>query len=399
MIMLVLGLVGCDRGVSAKGKQEVSRAPDDAVIGRIHDARAVPDALESSAAPPLAYPAVRCSECHDRMHDEWMTSAHANARRSPIYRRMRENSNDDTCDRCHAPLASRLPASDLAADEGVSCEVCHNIKDVEVRRAGGKFYLHLEDQVKYGPLCDAEDHYFHRMGCSPLHQHAELCAGCHLYYRTLAGGEELPVYTEYEEWRDEYQNRGMSCQKCHMPGTRAEVASGAGERNGVSNHSLLGRANDLRRRALKATAVVRANADGLEIEVEVRNVGAGHRVPTGLPDRRIVVRAVSITSDGKEHVAAEQRFGRKLVDDGGMPAPSYLATRVASDDRILPKSSRTARLVLATPPAGELRIEIAWHAIDRDIAERLKLGDVEVIPLLRGSMALGAKLPKKIELK
>jgi hypothetical protein len=340
----------------------------------------------STAAAPLAYPAIRCAECHNKMHDEWSASTHARARRSPAYLEMRERSGGAGCDDCHAPLAKRLRPGDLAPDEGVTCEVCHNIKQVEVRRTGPGFVLQL-GHVKYGPLCDAKDHYFHNMGCSPLHAQGELCAGCHLYYRALAGGGELPVFTEYEEWTEgPYQAK--ECQSCHMPETRTEVADGAGERDGVGHHGLLGEQQDLRGRALAASATVSAIGSRIRVDLVIKNVGAGHMVPTGLPERRVIARVVTVSPTGAQHATVEHGFGRILVDETGKRVPFYLATRVASDDRIPPDGSRKLRLELDAPDSGELHIDVIWQAIDAEIARQLVTVDVEEATLLRLKLAI-----------
>ncbi len=339
------------------------------------------------------------------MHDEWKPSAHARAATGPLYRKMRDHAGaaGAGCDGCHAPLAKHLRPGDAALAEGVTCEACHNIKAVTVQRAGAGYELTL-GRVKYGPLCDAKDHYFHRMGCSPLHGKAELCAGCHLHYRQLPGGGELPVFTEYEEWSEgPYQAR--ECQSCHMPGSRAEVAEGAGVREGVGHHGWLGARGDLRRRALAATAVVTAVGDKLRVEARVENVGAGHHVPTGLPERRIVVRATALAAGGAPHAAAEQAFGRILVDAAGRPAPFYAAVRVAADERIPPKQARKVRLELEAPATGELRIEVVWRPLAEEIRTQLAIPAVDEVPLLSATVALRAPqagrrpdLPRTIEL-
>ncbi len=354
----------------------------------------------------LAFPAIRCAECHNKMHGEWTESAHARAATGPLYRKMRDHAGaaGAGCDDCHAPLAKRLRPNDLVVAEGVTCEACHNIKAVEVKRTGAGYDLSL-GRVKYGPLCDAKDHYFHRMGCSPLHTEATICAGCHHYYRPLPGGGELPVFTEYDEWNEgPYQAR--ECQSCHMPSSRAEVADGHGVRDDVSHHGWLGSKRDLRARALAASAVVTEVGGKLHVEARVENVGAGHHVPTGLPERRIIVRVTALAAGGARHATAEHGFGRLLVDAAGKPAPFYTAVRVAADERIPPKQSRKVPLELAAPDAGELRIEVIWRPIAEEIRTQLAIPDVEEVPLLRGTVTLqppqaGRRpgLPRTIELE
>lgn len=353
-----------------------------------------------------AHPAIRCAECHNKMHDEWQGSAHSRAASGARYRKMREHAGPAGagCDDCHAPLAKQARPGDLAAAEGVTCEVCHSIKAATAKRTGAGFELNL-GRVKYGPLCDAKDHYFHRMGCSPLHAEATLCASCHLYYRPLPGGGELPVFTEYDEWHEgPFQAR--ECQSCHMPGERTEVADGAGVRDNVGHHGWLGAKRDLRARALAATAVVTAVGGKLRVDARVENVGAGHHVPTGLPERRIVVRATTLAAGGAQHATAERAFGRILVDAAGKPVPFYAAVRVAADERIPSKQSRAAQLELEAPEAGELRLEVVWVPIAEEIRSQLEISEAGEVPLLRATVALKPprggrrpELPRTIKLE
>jgi hypothetical protein len=338
------------------------------------------------------------------MQDEWEMSAHARASTGARYRKMRDSAGPAGagCDDCHTPLAKRARPGDLAIAEGVTCEVCHNIKSIQVRHAGAGFELSF-GRVKYGPLCDAKDHYFHRMGCSPLHAQSLLCAGCHLYYRSLPGGGELPVFTEYDEWNEgPYQAR--PCQSCHMPGSRVEVADGFGIREDVGHHGWLGRKGDLRARALNASASISEAGGKLAVEVRVDNVGAGHFVPSGLPERRILVRATLVAPGGDKRTT-EQSFGRILVDAANKPVPFYEAVRVRADERIPPKQSRKAHLELETADAGELRIEVIWCPIAQEIRWQLAIPDADEVPLLHATMALrppqaGRRpdLPRTIEL-
>jgi len=402
--MLLVAAAACGRESTpppAAKKDVVNVVPADAAAAATPEGDAASGSGASGrplASAPLAYAAIRCSECHNKMFDEWKTSAHAQASTRPSYQKMRAHAKDPGCDGCHAPLAPHLPAGDRVAAEGVTCEVCHNIKDVEVRRDGGQFELLLGENVKYGPLCDAEDHYFHKMGCSPLHQQSKMCAACHLYYRPLPGGGELPVLTEYDEWR-EGPSKGRACQTCHMPGTRDEVAEGAGERDGVSNHGLLGVTGELRQRALRGKATVRADGGKLRVEAEIKNVLAGHAVPTGLPEKRLIVRAVAKDAGGATVASAEHPFGRMLVDAQGRPAPFYKATKVASDDRIPAKGSRKVSLELAHPEGGALELEVVWRALDAEIARAVGITDVEELLLLRAKLDLQAALPQTIELE
>jgi hypothetical protein len=128
-------------------------------------------------------------------------------------------------------------------------------------------------------------------------------------------------------------------------------------------------------------------------------------VPTGLPGRRVVVRAVA-SDGGGDRASAEHSFARVLVDATGAEVPFYAATRVASDDRIPPKDKRTVTLEVAPPERGELRVEVTWRAFDPALARRMGVDAVDEAVLLHGSVPLeparaGRRpgLPRTVELQ
>lgn len=326
------------------------------------DLAAMPDLAE----PPIpVVSALRCEECHGKIAARWRVSAHARADRAPLYTAMLAKAGEGAgCARCHAPFVGHAEASEPGAHEGVNCDTCHSIAKVDATRAGAGFSLQTRDNVKFGPLCDAKDHYFHKMGCSPLHGEAQLCAACHLYYRTVRGGE-LPVFTEYEEWRDgPVAEDGIECQSCHMPAVRGlEVARGwKPARPFGHDHGLLQPDGKLRTAALKLRLEV-SPADGGSVHVAatVSNVGAGHAVPSGMPGRRVVLRLVCRDKDGRVEGRAEREYARVLADDSGRERPFYAATHVVSDERIAPRASRSESFALAATQPGVVEVQLVWR--------------------------------------
>ena len=339
-----------------------------------------PGGLSQGAAPDLGreaaalVPAARCGECHGRTESQWRGSAHAHADTSPLYRAMRLGARTASCDRCHAPLRALAPGDKVVA-EGVTCEVCHTIASVQVGRPGGAgFLLHLEDRVRYGPLCDAQPHYFHSMGCSPLHAEAEFCAGCHDLSRELPGGGSLAVFPEYSEWRDEPPTVvGLSCQHCHMPAERAEVAVGSPARPSVRRHSFQLR-GELRGRALSGRARVSLVGGRLRVVLSLKNSGAGHAVPTGLPAHRLRVGVEVLDATGRVLAQVEHAYGRILVDAADNEVPFYAAVRQRADTRIRPGETRDDTFELdRAGTGGHLRVFVAWQAIAPALAAKLRV--------------------------
>jgi hypothetical protein len=328
----------------------------------------------AGTATATATSASRCSECHRSAGDEWKGSAHARAATSPAYVAMRRAARDERCERCHAPLASAPSVDQIVAAEGVTCDACHAIAETAARRSGAAFRLRLDDNVKFGPLCDAKVIYFHRMGCAPFQQESTACGACHLFYRSLPGGGELPVLTEYEEWAAGPDGDGsIACQGCHMAGAAGEAAIGAGPRSAIHHHGFLGRDQMLRGRAVTVRVVARRHGGRVIGQVVVTNRGAAHRIPTGLPDHRVVLRVRAVGPRGAVLDSAEYVYGRVLVDASGAEVPFTLAARVSSDNRLAPEERRREAFDLRAPAAGVVQAEVFWRERQPRLAKTLGL--------------------------
>ncbi|NVB83071.1 MAG: hypothetical protein HOV81_32130 [Kofleriaceae bacterium] len=328
----------------------------------------------------------RCGECHEKMFDEWETSAHAQSVSSPLYKTAVASAKDATCERCHAPLAQVAPR-DIVVTEGVTCDVCHTMREIKPSVDGGSWQLAVDDMVKYGPRCDLKDHYFHRMGCSPEHKEAELCGSCHWWEP-----KGVPVFTEYADWKAGWAAKeGYPCQSCHMPKDKAALATGSPVRTGVPHHGLLGKAKDLRATALALE--MKLDAQGA-LAVTLTNKLAGHAVPAGLPERRIVVRARLEDGSGTETWHDERALGRTLVDANNAEVPFWKAVRVASDTRIAPRGSQSMTFTVPMAQAGSVEVDVVYRGLSDAIAKQLGVTDVEEQPMTKASIKLGGGYPK-----
>ncbi|HNN98301.1 MAG TPA: multiheme c-type cytochrome [Pseudomonadota bacterium] len=379
--------LGCQRGPSGAPRLPGGATP--AVASRPH-AVAVP----SEAEPIALIPAARCGECHGQIESEWRKSAHAQAESSPTYQRMRALAQTaakaSECDVCHTPLR-RFAPTDRVNDEGVSCDGCHTLSSMTIGGGQGLAFR-PDDNVRFGPLCDAQPHYFHRMGCAPWFRESQFCAACHDALRHLpaVAGPPTSLFPEYSEWRDEYSAQGsQDCQACHMPATRREVAVGSAERIGIREHTF--RLHDrLLGRALSGQAQVTSRGGSLHVVVTLLNSGAGHAVPTGLPERRLQIGVELFDAAG--HVTAHQEHsrGRVLVDPGGTEAPFFAAARVDHDNRIRPGQTETD--VFDLPPAGGSRLSIFVRRRPIALGIWQKLGGAPPSdePMLHGELVLPA---------
>jgi hypothetical protein len=385
LVMLAAVACGSSGGGASSSAGSSAKVANGSAATTVATASAPPDARPGNGKPVVAKPSTRCAECHGKMAEEWRGSVHAQSGRSKLYQALAAAAPDGgaICAGCHTPLVP-LAGGDLpAAKEGVTCDVCHTIKDVAIDQPPPRFELAVFDMVKYGPLCDAKDHYFHRMGCSKLHEKAELCGGCHL---RVADG--VPLYTTYQEWKEStYRDEGWQCQDCHMPGVKAPVAEGEKPREGVPDHGFFG-GGDLRKDAVKLDLTSRELDGGVMIDAVIANY-AGHDLPTGFPGKRAVLRAVAYDRAGKEVARDEITYGRRLVDARGAPTAYAGAVRVASDDRLKPKEIRTVMLFGGRPlgEVGRVKADFVWQSIDPALAAPLGV-PVEEKPITKTELKI-----------
>jgi hypothetical protein len=321
--------------------------------------------------------ASRCGECHEKMFDEWEVSAHARATSSTLFKAAMADAKTDDCNRCHAPLVARI-GPDAPASEGVTCDVCHTLRDPKPTAGGGSFRLAIDDMVKFGPRCNLKDHYFHRMGCSPEHDQAVICGACHWWEQ-----KGVPIFTEFPDWQAGPAAQ-TPCQECHMPKEKAPIAVGSPARDGVPHHGLLGLATDLRKRAFGLAVSVTDDAGALVISVDVKNVNGGHPIPSGLPERRMIVSA-KVGDEVQRHA-----LGRVLVDAAGAEVPFWRATRVGSDSRVPSGATRHEVFTFHPSGAGTAEVAIAYRAMSEAVAAQLGQTITEE-PLVHATIAFDAK--------
>lgn len=291
--------------------------------------------------PSLFVRAGRCSECHEHFRVEWNGSAHFKATRSAAFQKSlvavgetpANSGLREACMLCHLP-SQRFGQPDESPgnpSEGVSCDGCHTLSAVKIEAKQAVMTFDPGSGKKYGPIVGATGHYFHDMAYSPLHAKSEVCAGCHhMTALPTPGGRPIPVVLDYVDWQR--FGKGKACQDCHMPSRGTEpVARGAKPRPNVPSHSFPGAVQLGKATKLEAAATRKPG----EVAVTLLH-NAGHMVPSGFVDRRLILRAEYQSADGQPLGAEERAFGVFLVDEADKPAPFFRAARIKEDRRIAP---------------------------------------------------------------
>lgn len=345
----------------------------------------------------------RCLNCHRDIYNDWSESMHALAWEDKWYRpdyilahQETDGATDLLCGACHAPIAARtglLPPADGSKFDktslrGISCDFCHTVTRVEQMFNMG--HVSEPGNVKFGPRGDGRSLY-HEVKKTQIHDQANFCGSCHMVIHPASG---TYIIDTWDDWKNnEYGRQGISCQDCHMtptPGiskTPGRASLMGKQRDNLAYHGFIGGSSyvqdamgntkqaELSREYLRSAAEIKLaeqiKEDGtLELTVEVHNVGAGHKIPTGTTYIRIMWLQVEVVDsagklvyssghiDANNHVDPDAAFLRVLFLDaeGNLTGKSWRAEGIGYDRRIPAKGMDSEIYRVPLPAAGEYQI-------------------------------------------
>ena len=287
-----------------------------------------------------------CGRCHVEIYREWRQSVHAQAWTDLQFQGElgKQPGVRWLCVNCHTPLRNQIDSLVVALAGG----------DVErpTRRANPLFdanlqaegitcaACHVREGAVEGPFGDPRAP--HAVRLNPAFRGPELCLGCHQAVQAYPGKNFVCTFRTGDEWREgPVAAAGRVCQDCHMPAVhRSLVAGGPVRRSGrhswIGSHLPKGGESDpalwdslaaLTSAGIALLADREPHAspgDSGTWSVRAVNAYAGHRLPTGDPERSVIVRLAVLSETGDtlaslEHAIA-QRYQwwpevKKLSDD------------------------------------------------------------------------------------
>jgi hypothetical protein len=344
----------------------------------------------------------RCVACHNGLTTgsgedvsigfDWRSSMMANSSRDPYWQAsVRRESIDhpesqaaieDECSVCHMPISrfeaklrgasgqifTHLPfdsnnRDSAAAEDGVSCSVCHQISNEKLgtrESFNGRFVIDTPvphgERPEYGPFAipTGQTHIMETStgGFRPTEaahiRNSALCGTCHtLYTQALGiGGKEVGAFPEqmpFLEWLHSDYPSKSTCQSCHMPEIHSAVPitavlgvprAGARRHTFVAANFFMLKMLNTFRADLSVVALpqemttasnrtvaflesetarvtilsINAAAGTLHVEVLVQNL-SGHKLPTAYPSRRAWL-----------HVLVRDGNDRKVFESGALKA-------------------------------------------------------------------------------
>ena len=394
-LLLVL-LVGCPRGNGTE-----SRATPPPPTPTVADARAFAATQPRYLQPvphsdvPEGLPDVRaatCGACHQEIYAEWKISTHARAwLDDPQFleelAKSKKQGVDWMCMNCHTPYADQLPtlvAGYRDGDKSKPILVENPDFDAAMQAdAIGCASCHVRDGAIAGPWGDSNAP--HAVTKADDLLTPAVCTQCHqatAYFEELNLACTFDTGSEFEQ--GPYDDEGKTCQSCHMPEVVRPAAVGAPPKT-TRRHwfggSLIPKKPEFEAELAPLRAIY---GEGLAVgwtdlptalpagapstlTVTYTNANAGHLLPTGDPERFLLVTATALDAAGTELARAEARVGAVYT--------WWPKVKKESDNRMTPRESRT--LELTVPPATgpvTLRLEASKWRLN---AENLAYHDLE----------------------
>lgn len=329
----------------------------------------IPNGLESLEAKA-------CGTCHREIYEEWKTSIHAHAYKDPFFQAYwKRDNNVWVCLNCHTPLENQQPTliqdiprgrvdkavqvsnpqydADYQA-EGVTCAACH-----------------VRDGVILGPYDDSVAP--HPTRFDPAFRTTKICYRCHNVisgpFQFYNGG---PCGT-YQEYEGKYfmKERGLICQSCHMPEVTRPVADNGPIRSGRRHLWRGGHDPEMIKRAVAvqvgATPAVPQPGQPLKLTLTLINAGAGHKIPTGDPDRYFTVEFLVRDGNGTILEHQMETMGRWIL---WQPVIWEVY-----DNRLLPLASRDYQFDYEMPKEMEdlvVQARVRYHILTDSQHEMLR---------------------------
>ncbi len=295
--------------------------------------------ISTAGAPEVlgSLKAEECATCHQSFHAEWKTSMHARAWVDRYFQvDFRFDGSQQICKNCHTPLDRQQedlvlghrdaekwdpilkpnPAFDKALQsEGVTCAGCHLRNGKILGPYGSKDAPHpVEKVADTNTIClrchvvsgKRWDTFYRFPPCGTV---AEIRAS-----RPGSGGTKPGARGGSGEVTASGP-RDLGCVGCHMPLMRRPLVEDGPVRETRRHLWRGGHDPEMVRKALsiRLEEVPPPNKTKRLFKLMITNVGAGHYVPTGTPDRHLKVTLRLLDAEGQELAKEEYTIKRTIM--------------------------------------------------------------------------------------
>ncbi len=324
--------------------------------------------------------AEHCGACHQKHYAEWQQSTHAHAWTDLQFQaELKKETSPLMCINCHIPLqnqqeyiVSGLLGGDIykpvkeknphfdpkLQQEGITCASCH-----------------VRDGAIIGTI--GSDKAPHKVVKDPKFLSETLCISCHNAVAVITPTLACTFETG-DEWKAGPFFGKKNCISCHMESTHRELVAGYGERKSHL-HTFAGsgipKFDSVTTNILNGLGIYPSSlnkqyqlSDSLVYQLKVKNEFAGHRVPTGDPERFFRIIFVLQNKNGDTLASQTDRIGEHWE--------WYPAAKKLTDNNLYPGEDRTFTFRYAPQQKQKLylSVKVEKHRLDKKSADYNKLG-------------------------
>jgi nitrate reductase cytochrome c-type subunit len=325
--------------------------------------------------------AQECGVCHKDHYAEWKQSTHANAWTDLQFQsELKKESSPFFCINCHIPLENQqeyLVEGTIGGDiyqpvrtknprwdknlqqEGITCAACH-----------------VRDNAIVGPTGSKKAP--HKTIKDPGHLSESLCINCHNANAVIT--ETLSCSFETgDEWREGPFKNSKNCIACHMEEVNRPLVAGYKARK---SHYHFFAGSGIPKLSTQTTQMLNglefypgelltsySTGEAIKYSFKAKNEHAGHRVPTGDPERFINIDFKIVNAKDEVVASKTERIGEKWE--------WYPKAKKLSDNNFEPKEERTYTFNAKDLKKGSHRlvVEVTKHRMNAETAKYNKLTD------------------------
>ncbi len=332
----------------------------------------IPEGLSSLSAK-------ECGKCHVEHYQEWKLSTHAHAWTDPQFQsELKKESSPFLCINCHTPLQNQQeyiinglidgdiykPVKKLNSQfdenlqkEGINCASCHVRNNVIIGT----------NETPNAPHKTIKDVHF---------LSEQLCISCHNATAVLTPTLACTFETG-DEWKSGPYFNKKTCISCHMEPATDELTS---SNKAKTRHlhffagSGIPKFDSIEAKSLNGLGIYPSTPndsyslmDSIIFSLKLKNEFAGHNIPTGDPERFIIISFILKNKKGEILSNKYERIGEKWE---WHPKAIKLADNnlTPNEERLFTFSYKAVKKDLLT-----LFVKITKHRLDQESADYNKL--------------------------
>lgn len=321
-----------------------------------------------------------CGTCHKAHYEEWRLSTHAHAWNDLQFQaELKKESSPFMCINCHIPLQNQ---QEFIVTGLINGDIYRPVKeknphfDAQLQKEGiNCASCHVRDNVIIGPT--GTELAPHKVRKDTVHLSEKLCISCHNANAVITPTLACTFQTG-EEWKVGPFYKEKNCISCHMPEKHRPIVAGYPARkshfhafpgSGIPKFDTV-ETKQLISLSYKPTSVQASytTKDTLKYLLQIKNEFAGHRVPTGDPERYILIDLVFKNEIGKVVHSKQYRIGEQWE--------WYPEAKKISDNNLNPGEARNYPINALFKQKGKykLDVKVTKYRLSEQAAEYNKLG-------------------------